>query len=900
MEKIKIIEKDFEHKCTGCGACMNACPVGAIEMVEGYHTFMYPKINEEKCIHCKKCVLTCPVNNLKKKNPIPETMYAFRTKDEVRQKCSSGGVFPVLANYIIEKGGYVCGAAFDDNMKLHHILVSNKTDLPKLYLSKYLQSSIGTIYKDIEALLKQNKIVLFCGTPCQVAGLNNMLGKDYDNLYCLDILCHGVPSQKLFDMYLKDISGDKKVIDVNFRNKSFGWTAEHMWVKFDNGAIYTKTRAEGDPYAKAFLENIDLRDACESCAFSEFPRLGDLTIGDFWGIQKIDAAQNDNKGTSIVLCNSKKGQELLEILLKSGKCMNYPFDKTLPNRFNKLFPHSKLKSRFFKLLNHHSFSEAVEYVKNGKYDVGLVCNYLAINFGGGLTQFALFNVLEDLGYSTLMIERPLDALEKAGNDLLNKLYLKNPFINCAQRYSSKNEMLKLNNICDNFVVGSDVLFRNSLWNKMGKISTLDWVQSTKRKIAYAGSYGFDFMEGSKNDTAEMAYYMQKFDAFSVREESGVKLFKENFGVDATHVLDPVFLCDISHFNEFASLSNIEYNKKYICSYLLDPSLDKINILDFAKKKLNEKYFIFSEYFDNPKLKSFKEQNPSIKFETLYSEDRLKYIKDCDFLIADSFHGICFAIIYNKNFICIVNESRGATRFYSLLKMFNLEDRIVYNFEDVKNNPKLFEPIDYTKVNKILEQEKNRCLKWLSDALEKPTDKAFDTYDILIQKNIKLENELNFLRKILKVDYIFENEIFKYIDKLNAEKNHLAIIISSKDTPGLAINSNLVTKLQTLGLSTNLQGKHWCGYSVIIYKGMAVDEKCEYEKSVETSFSTSNLSIKSISSPLHCGNLSSIKINNIEYSLNSRGLNFVVFDLEKNCVTDKVAFDTHIASFISKR
>ena len=167
--------------------------------------------------------------------------------------------------------------------------------------------------------------------------------------------------------------------------------------------------------------------------FSELPRLGDLTIGDFWGIQKIDASQNDNKGTSIVLFNSKKGQELLKILLKSGKCINYPFDKTLPNRFNNLLPHSKQKTRFFKLLNHHSFSEAVEYVKNGKYDIGLVCNYLASNFGGILTQYALFNVLEDLGYSTLLIERPLNSPEKINEEFVKKLYNKPIFKQCATR-----------------------------------------------------------------------------------------------------------------------------------------------------------------------------------------------------------------------------------------------------------------------------------------------------------------------------------------------------------------------------------------------------------------------------------------------------------------------------------
>ncbi len=896
-----IIKNEFIKKCTGCAACCNTCPVDAIAMIEGHNTFLYPHIDESKCINCGRCEKICIVNNLKKNNIKPKKMYAFRACEDIRMKCSSGGVFPILANQIIENGGYVCGAAFDEDFHLKHILVSDKESLRKLYLSKYVQSNIGAIYKEIEQLLKANKTVLFCGTPCQVAGLKNALNKDYKNLFTIDIVCHGVPSQKLFDLYLKDIANGKSIKNIIFRNKEFGWSCERMWIEFDDGSVYNKSRAEGDPYVTAFLENIDLRDSCENCKFSELPRIGDLTIGDFWGIDKVDSTQQDKFGTSIVLCNSHKGEKLFALLEGKGIIKEYPFNENLPNRLNNaVFSHSKQKDRFFTLLNHHSFLESVSYIKSGRYDIGLVCNYLAINFGGGLTQFALFNVLEDLGYSTLMIERPLDAPEVANSILLNQLYVSNPFPNCSIRYKTKDSMRALNTLCDNFVVGSDVLFRNSLWKKMGKISTLDWVDNTKNKIAYAASYGFDFMEGTKAETSEMAYYMQRFNSFSTREESGIKLFKENFGVSATHVLDPVFLCDVSHFDDFAAKSSIHQEGKYICAYLLDPTPEKINILNFAKEKCNQPYYIFSEYFDNPQLKAFKQNNVSVRFEVLRSEDRLNYIKNCDYFIADSFHGICFALIYNKNFICIANKARGATRFYSLLKMVGLENRIVESFDDVIKNPILFEPIDFSRANDILLKEKCRCLSWLKEAILKSNKTAYDDYDIIMQKNLELTSQINMLRKILHVDYAFETDIYKYIDKLNAEKHNLVISISSKDTPGIPLSATLAEKLKSLGINTNLQGKHWCGYSAIIYKGLVADEKCVYEQSVDVSLYSNGLNIESVSAPLHAGNKSSIRINGVEYSLNRRGLNFVIYDLNKQCVTDQISFDTHVPSFVSTR
>lgn len=896
----KIIDKDFLTKCTGCGACYNICPTNAISMIESHNTFLYPQIDEAKCINCGKCERTCIVNSFKKENSHPSKMYAFRANDEVRKKCSSGGAFPVLANYIIDIGGYVCGASFDENFKLKHTIINNKADLENLYSSKYLQSDIGKTYKNIEKLLKDNKTVLFCGTPCQVAGLKNVLGQNYNNLYTIDILCHGVPSQKVFDLYLEEISNGKKIKNVIFRNKIFGWSAEHIWVQFDDNSVYTKTRAEGDPYVKAFLENIDLRDSCETCQFSELPRTGDITIGDFWGIEKIDTTQKDNLGTSIILCNSPRGQDLLNRCIDNGSIKEYPLNKTLPNRIdNKLFSHSKQKERFFKLLNHHNFTESINYIRQGRYDIGLVCNYLASNFGGSLTQYSLFNVLEDLGYSVLMIERPLDAPEKQTVENIKQIYHKWVFNQCAKRYETKSDMIQLNDICDNFVVGSDVLFRHSLWKKMGKISTLDWVENTKRKIAYAASYGYDYIEHGATGTEEMSYYLQRFDAFSTREESGVKLFKDFFGINATHVLDPVFLCDIKHFNSMINNSKAVDENNFICSYLLDPTEDKAKILDYISNKLRKKVKVFSEFTTQP-TDAFNKYLTKYDFIVLKEEDRLKYIAECDFFIADSFHGICFAIIYNKNFICIVNSARGATRFYSLLKVFGLEDRIVNSFDDVINNPNLLKPINYEIVNNILLNEKNRCLTWLRNALNTPKTPSYDDYDIINKKNVELTKQVEMLKKVLHVDYIFENKIFSFIEKLNIEKKHLIIIVSAKDTPGIAIESNLSQKLQTLGITTDLQGKHWCGYSAILYKGMSVDEKCMYEQSVETSFTTSSFEFKALSAPLNKGNLSSIKINNVEYSLNLRGLNFVVYDIIKQCVTDQVTFDTHLSNYPSKR
>ena len=917
MKNTDIIKDGFYSKCTGCGACKNACPTNAIELCENRDGFLYPVINEAKCVSCKRCQAACPVSNLKKKNDLNSKMYAVRADDNIRAVSSSGGVFTLLAEKILNDGGYVCGARFDENMKLKHRIISDVKDLAPLRGSKYLQSDVGNAYKEIEGLLKQKKTVLFVGTPCQVAGLKNVLSKDYDTLYTIDIFCHGVPSQKSFDLYLKDISGGKKVKNVEFRNKRFGWNCEHILVTFEDGSEYVKTRRGGDPYVKAFLENMDLRESCENCKFSEAPRHGDISMGDFWGIERVDKSQNDGKGTSILLVNTKRGKDLLKVIKNSAIVNEYKYDDTLPNRLHSRFPAHSMRHIFFDLIDTHGFTGAVKEISKGvlpktptlskKYDVGLVCNYGACNFGGSLTQYALYNVLEDMGYSTVMIERPLNAPETIHRDLQTLIYKKWPFTSCAPQYNTKEEMRRLNDYCDSFVVGSDVLFRHSLYNLMGRISTLDWVDNTKRKIAYAASYGYDYVVNNEpKDTAEMACFMQQFDAFSTREKSGVELFKNEFGVDATWVLDPVFLCDKKHFDTIISNAGKEPRKNYICSYLLDPSEDKANMLSYASKKLNKDVEVFSEFSrnkDNLPGKQFLKDFDHVNYTV---EERLQSIKNCDFMIADSFHGICFAIIFNRPFICIVNKKRGATRFESLLGHFGLKDRMVESFDDVLKNPDLLKDIDYGPVNEIINAEVARCKGWLGEALSRERRKGYSIYDIISNIIKKKDEEIDILRRQLKVLYSQVNNLSKinnvddYLNELNRIKDHSTIIVSVKDTPGIELSTEYGEKIRaSIGANINLAKNHQRSYIYISHNGRILFESLE-DTVIRKRVGIEGFDINVVSASLKCGNIADIFVNGKNYSTSSRGLNIVVIDNLSLTISDSVCLDTHLVPYTFSR
>ena len=889
MNVMEII-KDMKQ-CTGCGACKNICPVDAITMEEGHHTFLYPKIDTNKCIQCHKCQNVCPVNNYENSNLLMPAIKAASANDEVSAKSSSGGCFTVFSEYVIENGGCVFATTMDENLDIYFIKVETKEEISKCRGSKYVQSDTGFIYREVKEELEKQRVVAFFGCPCQISGLKNYLGQEYQKLYTFDLVCHGVPSQAMLHKYLEEKSENRIVESVDFRNKKHGWRSDIIQINYKNSIPYIRSWRSGDEWGIIFQENLGLRDSCENCKFCEFPRVGDLSIGDFWGVS--DFVQTDiSKGISMIMVNNEKGVKFLERIKEQ-----FPYfenvdvqKKEIKNRIFAYYPHNVNKNLFFNLCKHHSFSESVKMGKEGRYDIGIVGIPTVENFGGSLTYVALFNVVKELGYTCIMIERTKDCIHPPTP--LDRIYYASPFTEgeLIDNVHRREELVRLSDKANKFLVGSDQLFHDNLMKNFSSIALLDWVSDNKSKIAYAASFGHDKFTGTEEKRAEMAYYMQKFDAFSVRENSGVEVAQKEFGVTATQVLDPVFLCDSQVYLEMVRNARKDYqNMDYIAAYILDPNEKKEKSLISFSQKVNLPLKIYSEFFyNNENIK----KKWSLDIETWKIEDRLSCFYHSKCIVTDSFHGMCFAIIFKKNFIAIRNEGRGAARFLSLMGQIGLSERLICENEEIE-----VKEIDYESVYSLLNKEIVRSKQWLVEQLVCTNKKPFSAEDIFIKKlkqeNQMLKKQLMQIRSYLGIDYAVCTNILEYIEQLNQIKEKLLIVITAKDTPGLSINEELQLKLQELGMKIKLtRDKHWCGYVAVLFRGTVVYENCELQSKVEYKGKIEGVELFAMSAPLHHGNDSITILNGKQYSVKSRGLNFVVYDLEKKKIADSVGFDTH--------
>lgn len=294
-----------KSKCTGCFSCYNICPKFAINIEEDNHGFVYPEINKDKCVNCNFCKKACPsLNNAISNYPI--SCYAAFVKDKEKlRESTSGGMATIFSEYILENEGIVYGASFSKNRVVNHVRIDNKKDLKKIKGSKYTHSYINDTYKNVLQDLKQDKYVLFTGTPCQIAGLKQFLNKDYEKLICVDIICHGVPSQKYLKEELKDI---KEIDNITFRSK------EGFYIKaFSNEKEVYNKKMEDSPYYSGFLSSTFYRLNCYNCNYAKPERISDITIGDFWGLDKNSEIYNkSDNGISVVLIITKKGMKLFE------------------------------------------------------------------------------------------------------------------------------------------------------------------------------------------------------------------------------------------------------------------------------------------------------------------------------------------------------------------------------------------------------------------------------------------------------------------------------------------------------------------------------------------------------------------------------------------------------------
>lgn len=319
----RYLDKRCPQDCCGCSACVQICPKHCLEMTHDKDGFLFPSVISNNCIDCGLCAKACPMETVVK--PLEEQKYygAYSQNNQNLMASSSGGIYPVLAKWVLAQNGIVYGASLDSEHNLYHIAADTTDQVKQTLGSKYFQSDIRETFKECKSDLDAGKIVLFTGTPCQIHGLKCFLRKDYVKLYTADVICHGVPSQKMFNAYVDFLEKKHKakLVDINFRDKKRnGWSITLRYtMECSNGKrkdYYLISKLS--EYFIAFLSGSIARESCYVCPFSSLDRSGDITMGDFWGYQKTRSDLKHDEGLSLILSNNKKGAYMLEVMRKNG------------------------------------------------------------------------------------------------------------------------------------------------------------------------------------------------------------------------------------------------------------------------------------------------------------------------------------------------------------------------------------------------------------------------------------------------------------------------------------------------------------------------------------------------------------------------------------------------------
>lgn len=361
----KCINKLSSEKCIGCLSCVVSCPQRAIDIKYNKHGFWIPNVNYSKCISCQMCILHCPVLQSPVLSNRPH--YPIKTKvaqwnnDDKRLNCASGGIFSAIAEWFIkEEKAIIFGAKLNEDFDLEHVPLDKIASIKNIQKTKYIQSNIKNALSETKKALERKQTVLWSGTPCQIAALKSFLGKNYSTLWTIDLICMGIPSPAIFKQYIKEESAllQSEIIDFSFRNKDFGWESNAVKISLKNGSILREKASKN-----TFMQAIPfiIRDCCYQCQYKGLLRQGDLTIGDFWGIEHYAPQWNDSKGTSVVLINTERGEQLFSKLttIKSDDVpLEWVFRK---NPYLKTSIDKNIRmEKFYRLIKNHSVKETVQ------------------------------------------------------------------------------------------------------------------------------------------------------------------------------------------------------------------------------------------------------------------------------------------------------------------------------------------------------------------------------------------------------------------------------------------------------------------------------------------------------------------------------------------------------------
>lgn len=357
-----------KEKCCACRVCVQTCPKQAISVIFDKYGFERVSINEEKCVKCGICESVCPIINPKKNEGKRQCGSAYSKDQRIKYSCSSGGLFGVFAKKIIDENGVVYGAAFDENLHLKTTRAENFEQLKRLYKSKYLLCDTTGVFRQIKSDLVSGKNVLYCSTPCQLNALKNYLQKEYENLLCVEFVCHGVGGQKQFDDSISYVEQKKKIkiMDFGFREK-FSKASSHYYYYYYYKDLRTgKEKLHRDiymtfPYYFAYCDRLTCRESCYSCIYATENRVGDITIGDFHNIGKYEPGIDRFAGVSMFACNTDKGQKFFESVKDNLFVKEYDWLVIKSNnRFDGIEEPPKKRDRYLEMIAAGEYIQCVQ------------------------------------------------------------------------------------------------------------------------------------------------------------------------------------------------------------------------------------------------------------------------------------------------------------------------------------------------------------------------------------------------------------------------------------------------------------------------------------------------------------------------------------------------------------
>lgn len=735
--------------CTGCMACVDACPHGALKSYMGRDGHLYVRWNRTQCIGCNICSRTCPIVSGHEPAPGKSEIFAAWANDEaLRMKSSSGGVFAALAVEILARGGVVFGAAMNGTVVVHRA-IERIEDLEALQGSKYQQGDLSGVYRKAREYLREGRPVLFSGVPCQIAGLYGVLGgRRPDNLLTVDLVCGGFPSYWPMKAFLRHSIKPVNTIR-SFRDKTSGWRSEgyRYALKIENTDGTESNYGSDNCVLLAFGSHMGNRYSCNDCKFARFHRMADLTIADLWG--DTEYPEQHYRGLSAVIVHTIHGRNLLAKarlttgpvnLLNSlkhnsrlvyGKCgvaglrtivhefaarfFNGVFSPASPIALTGYRIVAGIYNRIEHILHRQAMAERIRScVGNYSKKVALLTFHRSFNYGAVCQTYATCHVLRKLGCDVRLIDLRIREHYSFLQRLLGLIrtvrfarFRHRYYPALTHRYRSAAELRAQPPEADIYMTGSDQTWNTLITKDLAPAFWLDFGSLEKKRIGFSVSFGQDtWPVKDAAETARFRTLANRFDAVSVREKEGVGLCREIFGINAVQTLDPTLLMD-----NFDELTGPIVPRHHIASYKFLDSPAYYSCL----KELGRVYGKPVELLG--KLK------PIRGFRYRYPQGIARWIESiaaADLVLTDSFHGVALSIVYRRNFVAFVGDRTRIGRIRSLLSQLGLEDRLYSGTQIDMRSVRLLcdTPIDYVAVEERLNRLKTVSIGFLREMTDR--------------------------------------------------------------------------------------------------------------------------------------------------------------------------------------